>query len=223
MQWLLTRCAFATMTILLLAGPLAALPPEDVPPAKDVLVTNPDSDPVPVTVIEPVEVAPPPPATHMGQPTEDHVRLSMGTGGGVTCPTGTLGTFRVLSDGATVPGEFVVPGGRSLVLTDLGIPVSEAAGFPWSLGSIVTAHVMISAPGSNLLTTIWRKSAHVDATLALSRQTWLEGALTGGAVIGAGRRICIGAGFGFSSGTNATVSVPNLGTLYGYLVDDPAD
>jgi hypothetical protein len=202
----------------LAGGPLHAAPPLDPPPSKDVLVVNPESQPVPVT--GQVEVVAPPLVTHMGQAPEDHVQLGLAAGSGFTCPTGTLSTLRVLSDAQPAFAEFVVPDGRSFVLTDFGIPVSEAPGFAWNQGSIVTLHVMIGVAGSASLRTVWQTSAHVDQNLALSRQTWLEAALTSGVVIGPGQRICIGAGFGFQTGTNATVSVPILGRLYGYLVDN---
>ena len=219
MKSIRSRCLLAAAAAFSVAqAPLHAAPPAGVPPQSEVIVTNPETQPVPVT--GQVEITAKPAVTHMGQAAADHVELGLGSGGALTCPTGTLSTIRQLPDGGVGFGEFVVPEGRSLVLTDFEVSVAEATGLPWSAGSFVTVHVLAGAPGSSSLRTIWRDTVLLDGSLAAARQTMIRSALTSGVVLAAGQRVCIGAGFGLTgSGTNGTVTVFNIGRLYGYLVD----
>jgi hypothetical protein len=183
----------------------------------DVKVTNDEANAVPVTGL--VEISAPP-VTHMGQRAEDHVLLITGSGGSFTCPTGMLSAKRKFPNGDTPSGEFVVPEGRMLVLTDFAIGLREKEDHDWIEGNnLISVQLRIGLPEDNASESMWQTSIQIDGNMAISEEAWLKEELTSGVVIGPGQRVCIKAGFSFSASSN-TVSLINLSKLNGYLVDN---
>lgn len=228
----------AVASSLLLAGPavLAAPPPGGPPVEFKTFVTNPASSPVPVTgevdVAGPVEVtgqvdvAGPvevtgqvdvtsAPVTHMGQSVDDHVSLITGSGGGTTCPPDQLAAFRQQADGNFPFDEFVVPDGKTFVITDLAIGIRERPGDDWVAGGNLISFQLGIGPGAS--DRVWVASIQIDDLMAQSEEAWYTDHLVSGVAVGPGQRVCIRAGFTFSADAN-TVTLINLSRVYGYLV-----
>jgi hypothetical protein len=207
---------------LLLAAPVvpAAGPPVEF----KTVVTNDANNPVPVTgqidVSGPVEVTgqvdvTSAPVTHMGQNVADHVSLVTGSGGSTTCPSGQLAAFRQFADGNFPFEEFVVPEGKTFVITDLAIGIRERAGNDWVAGNNLISFQLGIGPGA--VNRLWVASIQIDDLMAQSEEAWFTEHLVSGVAVGPGERVCIRAGFSFSA-TADTVSLINLSKVYGYLV-----
>jgi hypothetical protein len=206
----------------LLASTAFAGPPgPPVTEPVDVNVTNPvlqvevsNADPIEVTGQVGVASAP---VTHMGQNVAEHVSLSTGSGSNTTCPSGQLAAFRKFSDGSSPSpfGEFVVPDGKTFVITDLAIGIRERAGNDWVAGNNLISFQLRIGPGA--IDNLWGASIQIDDLMARSEEAWYTEHLVSGVAVGPGQRICIKAGFSFSA-TDDTVSLINLSRVYGYLV-----
>ena len=205
------RLTFAIAFSGLFASTAFAAPPITEPvdvnvinPALQVEVSN--ADPVPVVSA---------PATHMGQNVSDHVSLVTGGGGSTTCPSGQLAAFRQFSDGNVPFQEFVVPEGKTFVITDLAIGIRERAGNDWVAGNDLISFQLGIGPGATRR--LWVASIQIDDLMAQSEEAWYTEHLVSGVAVGPGQRICIRSGFTFSATAN-TVDLINLSRVYGYLV-----
>jgi len=211
------RSIFASAFSGLLASAASAAPPITEP--VDVIVTNPvlqvevsNADPIEVTGQVGVASTP---VSHMGQNVADHVSLITGSGGGTTCPSGQLAAFRQFADGDSPLSEFVVPDGKTFVITDLAIGIRERAGNDWVAGNNLISFQLRIGPGA--IDNLWVASIQIDDLMAKSEEAWYTEHLVSGVAVGPGQRVCIRAGFSFSA-TENTVSLINLSKIYGYLV-----
>ena len=209
------QLCFATAISGLLSSAAFAGPPITEP--VDVNVANPVLQ-VEVSNADPIEVTGQvgsAPVTHMGQDVADHVSLITGSGGSTTCPSGQLAAFRQFADGNSPFDEFVVPEGKTFVITDLAIGIRERAGNDWVAGNNLISFQLGIGPGA--IDNLWVASIQIDDLMAKSEEAWYTEHLTSGVAVGPGQRVCIRAGFSFSATAN-TVSLINLSKVYGYLV-----
>jgi hypothetical protein len=219
--------SYSTSALLIASSLLLAAPavPAAGPPVEfKAFVTNDASNPVPVTgqvdVAGPVEVTgqvdvTSDPLSHMGQNVSDHVSLVTGSGGSTTCPSGQLAAFRQFSDGNFPFEEFVVPEGKTFVITDLAIGIRERAGNDWVAGNNLISFQLGIGPGAT--NRLWVASIQIDDLMAQSEEAWYTEHLVSGVAVGPGQRVCIRSGFTFSA-TADTVDLINLSKVYGYLV-----
>ena len=145
----------------------------------------------------------------------ERVYLVTGSGGSFTCING-IGAKRVHPDGSLDSDQFVVPEGKLLVLTDFGIGVRERGDYPWDSKRLIAVEVN-AEPSESFVDTVYQTSFPITSDLQEIGEAWVDRTLASGAVVGAGRYLCIKAGFGFDA--NNRVSMINLTKLYGYLID----
>lgn len=183
----------------------------------NVTVNNTQANPVPVSVVS--SAANPVPVTvvgakvtHMGVPVSDHVTLNWASSGSTTaCGSSGDAFFRVLPDGQVESAPFVVPAGRSLVVTDMDAVVIAGAGQTFPQGRVVQA-VLTLASKFNTGVFMSHLSKGVVMTDATTGAVAVSSTLGAGFVVGAGQQICVrgdirgaAGGFGFADVDTAAV------------------
>jgi hypothetical protein len=188
-------------TLLVLAFGFFAGAAHAAPGPVSVEVVN--ADPIPVTV----ETKAGPPATHMGVAATEHVTLYWGSSTTQTCAAGTATAIRQSPFGGFF-GNFIVPAGKALVITDVTIGIFAAAGAAWPVGT--TLAIRLSGVST---TPLWQKEFYVDATEAAARKMWRSETIASGVVFGPGR-VC-------AEVPSIVGAFVNSSMAHGYLIDAP--
>jgi hypothetical protein len=192
-------------------------------PGINVTVTNPPTQPVPVSlqgtgsITGDVSIASTQ-VTHMGRAPQEHITLGVAGGTGNLCDTGFGGFLRRQPDGGFGTGEFfVVPAHKVLIITDFGLGITRATGRTWNPGDLIGAKLTV---GGSAFSTLYQTSVTVDANLADAGKLWINERVLSGIVVAAGKRPCIVAGVGFSPEPNQAAVITTLSIMHGYLMDE---
>jgi hypothetical protein len=150
------------------------------------LVVNTDARPVPVEVIGAGR-------THLGVPVEDHVVLVKQPAAVTPCSEDgneAGDEFRRMSrDGTIEPGPFVVPSGRSLVVTDFDAVLVRRTGGSFDLGGAVFAMILMPERFGGI--TAAQRTGGVTIADATTEAVVVSSTLGAGAVFGAGQQVCM--------------------------------
>jgi hypothetical protein len=181
--------------------------PSDKPgPATPVEVVNTPSNAVPTTITSTK-------VTHVGRSPQDHVTLGLASGSNDTCPTKGSGWFGFIerSQDSSFEGFFVVPAGKSLILTDFGIGALKGEG--WAVGDLIS--FQLGRVGD--ATRVYETRKTVDAAAAAATSIWMNEHVISGIVFRGGQVPCAKTGLGSDAtgnhGTTASI-------VTGYLVDE---
>jgi hypothetical protein len=150
----------------------------------DAMIVNPVSKPVPVSIVGAGA------RTHMGVPVADHVMLNwVAVGTPTACGLTNQEFRRYRPDGSFDNTAFVVPAGRTLVVTDLDAAVSEG-NTSFGSGQSVQAALMTGPNFGSVLV------AHATAGVVINSSglpaiVLLSSSLGAGVLFSAGQQVCV--------------------------------
>jgi hypothetical protein len=151
-----------------------------------VTVINPASMPVPVEI----KNAPAAARSHMNAAIADHVMLNWVSPGTATSSGGTNAEFRrYLPDGSFASAPFVVPAGRTFVVTDADAVIVAGAGQTFRDGSVVQAVVTLPEHFNSSL--VPHASNGVSIATANLGAVAISSSLGAGMIVAAGKQVCI--------------------------------
>lgn len=188
------------------AGPVLA---QGVLRPVEARIVNTTETPVPVSIVGAAR-------SHMGVPVSDHVVLAWVAIGNTTACGQTSQEFRrILPDGSFDTTAFVVPQGRTFVVTDADAVIVAGTGNTFPMGDVVHARVMHADLFDSSLAP--HGTNGVTITNGTTGAVAISSSLGAGFLVSAGKQVCIR---GDSRAANTGFLFPRVTTasLRGYLL-----